>query len=253
MIRSGTSWYPRHNMSQRLKASGNLSYLDFIRTVEKAWKKGHPDIPLIAAGTAPQASYPCIVYGLETRRPMEGEPKPRPREIVNTGSSIELNGEIVKTGEALIVLGQRFQNIVKFTAIDEVDADGSQIVEELIEAFEDFMMEHTPLYKYLGLSDFFYNRRYPDSEEARPAEGIVKRSVSYIVTTEKILHVPVKKLEQIEYLIRIDDDPFQAATPPWPDPLDDNYALYYELLAKGEDVHLVDGIEQTEILDGDGH
>lgn len=63
-----------------LRAEGNLSYLDFIRLVKKLWNDSHPDIPIYATGTEKFPTYPCIVYGLELRKTMNNEPKPKYRE-----------------------------------------------------------------------------------------------------------------------------------------------------------------------------
>lgn len=184
--------------SNRLKANGNLSYLQFIRILEKLWRDRSPDIPIFAMGGEQYAKYPCIVYGLQTRQTIDTEPKPRYRE------------QIVPTdGDPVVVSAQRFDNIVLFSAVTESDP---LLCEELIESFEDFLQEYTPVFKALGLSEMLYSRRLPDSEENRPGQGVVKRTLAYLVRTEKIIISRQKKLESIVIDVRLWVDDY-GATP----------------------------------------
>lgn len=194
--------YNTPNKSHHLRARGNLTYLDFIRLVEYLWSEAHPDIPFFATGGEQYAKYPCIVYGLELRKTHSSEPKPKYREEIITGA-----GE-----DGVIVGGQRFQNVVSFSAVTETDP---RLAEELIEVFEDFIMEFTPVFKELGLSEIIYNRRFSDSEENRPGQGIVKRTVSYMITTEKIILTYSKKLNSILVRARtfLETETAEAATP----------------------------------------
>jgi hypothetical protein len=169
------------NKSAHLRASGNLSYREFIAVVRAMWHEVHPGIPILPSGGDQHAVYPAIIYSLQLRKPHPSEPKPRLREDIYT--SVD--------EEAIIIHGQRFQNIINFSVITERNPD---LAEELIETFEDFMLEYTPVYKELGISEFVYARRLPDDEENRKGEGICKRTVSYLVTTEKVVQTSAKKL-----------------------------------------------------------
>lgn len=202
---------PGFYQSQHMRADGNLSYLDFIRVVERVWTGAHPNIPIYAMGTNSFAKYPCIVYSLEMRRPHPDEPKKRRREEIPTH----------KDEEAIIIDAQRFQNLVTFTVFTEQDP---QVAEELIEVFEDFMMEFTPLYKRLGISEFVYSRRMPDSGENRQGIDVITRTIAYLVTTEKVIKTSLWKINDIYIDVRrfLEDatpsyDPdtpyFQDATP----------------------------------------
>lgn len=171
-----------------LRASGNLSYLDFIRMVEQVWSESHPDIPFIAAGLSVDSKYPSIVYSIANRVPHPNEPKPRQRELPIQEDDSE---------DMLIIYAQRFVNFVKFTVVDRVEPNGAQVAEELIEVFEDFMQTYMDLFKQKGLSDISYERRLGDDEEARQGEGVVTRQVVYRVTTEKIIHVRESLLKSV--------------------------------------------------------
>lgn len=175
------------NPKARLKAEGNLTYLDFIRTLEVLWYESHPDIPFYGTGLSKLPKYPAIVYSLDSRVTFQGEPKPRLREIPDTDPN----------GPAVLVSGQRFVNIIRFTAIDEVDPNGTQVVEELIEAFEEFMQEYLPVLKKLGASEIRYSRRLPDHEVPRSGEDVVTRAVTYSVVTERITRVSIDRLEHL--------------------------------------------------------
>lgn len=175
--------------SGHLRADGNLSYIDFIRVVERVWSNAHPGIPMYATGTKSFAVYPCIVYGLEMRRPHPDEPKKRRREEIATH----------KDENAIIIDAQRFQNLVTFTVFTE---QNPQVAEELIEVFEDFMMEFTPLFKRLGVSEFVYSRRMPDGGENRQGVDVITRTVAYLVTIEKVIKSSVWKLNDVYVDVR---------------------------------------------------
>lgn len=166
----------------KYKADRNLTYLQFIALVKYLWAKAHPDIPIKPTQPLEEADLPVIIYGIEIRRPMSNEPKMRFREQV-----------INKGGQSYLIHGQRFQNIVSFSVIhtDPMMAD------QIIEVFEDFMLEYTPVFKQLGASEFVYSRRTPDGEVFAHGEDMIKRTVAYMLTTEKILMSPMDLLESV--------------------------------------------------------
>jgi len=137
------------------------------------------------------------VYGLELRKTHTTEPKPRTRASVSRD---------------VVVFGQRFQNIVSFTVITEADGgiekgasarySGPEVADNIMEIFEDFMLEHTPVFKRLGASEFIYSRRLSDSEENRDSTDICKRTVTYMLTTEKLFAQTVNQIEQIVIDVR---------------------------------------------------
>lgn len=181
-----------------LQASGNLTYLEFIAVVKALWENAYPDIKIVPAQGARYAEYPVIVYGLELRKTHTSEPKPRTRTT--------------QTNKNVVVFGQRFQNIVSFTVITEADAgiaqgtgkrySGPEVADNIIEIFEDFMLEHTPVFKRLGASEFVYSRRLSDSEENRESTDVCKRTVTYMLTTEKLFAQTVDQIEKIVIDIR---------------------------------------------------
>jgi len=129
-----------------------------------------------------------MVYALELRKPNANEPKMRLRE------------EVVTTGEIhYLVQGQRFENLLVFSAISK---GGPELAESVIEAFEDFMLEYTPVFKRLGVSEILYSRRTPDDEQARFSEDLDKRSVAYVVVIEKLRAIEIAKIEEIILNVR---------------------------------------------------
>lgn len=208
-----------------LQAAGNLTYLEFISVVKLLWENLHPDIPIVPTQPAQYSSYPCIVYGLELRKAHTTEPKPRSRNIVE---------------KDVMVFGQRFQNVVSFTVTTKMmggaskssDAgsaaaryDGADVADALAELFEDFMMEYTPVFKRLGASEFVYARRLADAEENKGNTDIVKRTVTYMLTTEKLLVTSVAQIDKIVIDIRtymahekeLVKEPLEKATPDYSD------------------------------------
>lgn len=169
--------------TRHLRAKGNLDYLQFIKLVDTLWEAAHPDVPFQASGSNVDAVYPVVTYDLQLRKPHPSEPKVRFREEVRTPNN----------RDAIVIGGQRYQNLVNFSVTTEKNPE---LAEVLIEAFEDFMLEFTPVFKQLGLSEIVYARRLPDAEQSRRSEGIEIRTVSYLVTTEKVIQTSKKKLEE---------------------------------------------------------
>ena len=196
-----------------LQAQGNLTYLEFIAAVKSLWENGHPNYPIKATSSGENSftwynrdtgSYDStnaiIVYSLELRKAHSIEPKPRMRQITN---------------DNVYVYGQRFQNIVSFTALAPVgtsygndpssisdDHDNAYLVESLIEAFEDFMLEYTPIFKKIGASELVYSRRLSDSEVNRDQKDVHKRTVTYMLTTEKTFAAQSETIDKIVIDIR---------------------------------------------------
>lgn len=190
----------RYPYGRRLKARGNLNYLQFIALVKKLWLETHPTIPFLPVDSnfvgvdQKDDSFPRIIYSLDLRRTADNEAKPRFREqVIN-----DLDNE------AFIIYGQRFINVIAFTAVDRVafPRNGAEITEALIEEFEEFMMEITPILKEEGASDVFYHRRFSDAEENRNISDLVKRTVVYQVTLEKQLIKEVSLIKDIHITAR---------------------------------------------------
>jgi hypothetical protein len=202
---------PERMRNEPLRAEDNLSYLEFIALVKKLWEDGNPLVPfkpvqsqtyafragnpsfdpaLVESDTnIKDVDVDCMmVYSLELRRPNANEPKMRLREQIITDGDVNY-----------IVQGQRFENIIIFSAISK---GGPELAEAVIESFEDFMFEHTPVFKRLGISEILYSRRTPDDEQSRFSDDIDKRSVAYLVVTEKIQTTEVAKIEEIILNVR---------------------------------------------------
>ena len=146
-------------------------------------------------------------------------------------------------GKYYIIEGQRFQNVVSFAVMVEANAGqlsgderryaGAEVADRVMEIFEDFMLEYTPVFKRLGASELVYARRVSDTETNMDQTDVVRRTVTYLLTTEKIHVSAVDKIESIVTDIRqwvsyekqlVDQ---AAATP----------SSYYE---EGMDINIVD-------------
>jgi hypothetical protein len=191
-----------HNTdARRMKADGNLSYLEFVQVVKLLWENSYPDIPIVATFGGKFASYPCIAYGIELKKAHNQEPKMRYRDKA-----------LGEDGKYYIIEGQRFQNVVSFTVIVQADAAtiegdvaryaGAEVADRIVERFEDFMLEYTPVFKKLGASEFVYARRTSDSEINMDQTDVVKRTVLYLLTTEKLSVSPVEIVDKIVVDVR---------------------------------------------------
>lgn len=213
--------------------SGSLTYLEFISLVKKLWEESHPLIPVLPIGmnresfitykddgstnaigtnsSAPSSSvagidsldeFPAVIgYSLELRKSHTMEPKPRMRQ----------NG----MSNTITVYGQKFQNIIAFTVMSKAqmlqgtdssttrdDLDTAILCDQIIESFEDFMIEYTPILKAAGASELVYSRRLSDSEVSRDNKNVHKRTVTYMLTTEKTFAIRNERIEKIKVDIR---------------------------------------------------
>lgn len=227
---SGPSYKTR--FAESLQSEGNLTYLEFIAVVKSLWENGHPNYPVKATTNGDNSftwynpeknslenTDAIITYSLELRKAHSIEPKPRMRQITNNN---------------MYIYGQRFQNIVSFTAMSPVgkregdnpatvddDQDNAYLVESLIEAFEDFMLEYTPIFKKIGASELVYSRRLSDSEINRDQKDVHKRTVTYMLTTEKTFAAQSGAIDRISIDVRqymaYEAQMLQAATPNYGD------------------------------------
>jgi hypothetical protein len=101
------------------------------------------------------------------------------------------------------------------------DQDNVYLVESLIEAFEDFMLEYTPVLKKIGASELVYSRRLSDSEVNRDNKDVHKRTVTYMLTTEKTYAAKTSTIDKIAIDLRsymsYESNLLQQATPNYKD------------------------------------
>ena len=63
-------------------------------------------------------------------------------------------------------------------------------------------MEFTPIFKRIGASELIYSRRLADSEVNRESKDIHKRTVTYMLTTEKTFAARAETIEKIAIDLR---------------------------------------------------
>lgn len=177
--------YPALDKSAHLRADGNLQYLQLIDLIGYLWEKGHPDVKFVpaAAEGLSDSDKGYIVYGLEARSTTKDFAKARMTEIIRD----------TETGKDIEVWVQSFDNFISFAAVHR----NPRIAEEIIEAFEDFMIESTGVFKKVGLADMFYSRRYPDREDARISRDMCVRTVVYRAMIQKVRRVEHERIEEI--------------------------------------------------------
>jgi hypothetical protein len=191
---------------ERLQAQGNLNYLEFIDIVRILWSQVQSDIPIVPMQGGKYANYPCIAYSMELRKAHSSEPKPRTRQVLSDISQH--------------IYGQRFQNIIAFTILTQSNAGsidapagsdeynsrlhyvGAEVADRIIEIFEEFMLEYTPVFKRLGASEFVYARRLSDAEINRDQIDVNKRVVTYMLTTERLMATSHEKIEKVAVDVR---------------------------------------------------
>lgn len=230
--------YSKVKFGEPLQAEGNLSYLEFIAAVKALWEESFPMYPIKPSTSSDHAftwynkaatdpvthevvgawepTDAIITYSLELRKAHSIEPKPRMRYSYPK--------------DKVAIYGQRFQNVVSFCAVSPVgkryngntetvdnDHDNAYVVESLIESFEDFMLEYTPIFKRIGAAELVYARRLSDGEVNRQSSDVHKRTVTYMLTTEKLYGADIESIERIALDVRtymaVEQELLQQATP----------------------------------------
>jgi hypothetical protein len=173
-------------ITPRIQAPYNITYLGFIDLIEYLWIKAHPEIIFTPFADNnvydPELGY--VVYSLVNREPKQNNPKPRYQEAIDNPDNIN---------KKMVIFTQSFINSIRFTAVHK----SPRVAEELIEVFEDFMLEHTPIFKRFGLEELQYGRRASDEHKGRFGEDLAARSVIYMVVIQKIVITDINKLEEI--------------------------------------------------------
>ncbi len=188
----------------RLTANKNMEYLQFIDSVEYLWHAEHPEIsfqPFADNHTFnPDKGY--IVYSLVDREPTQNNAKARYQEMVDHPDDPD---------KKLVIYTWSFMNSVKFTALHQ----NPRIAEEIIEAFENFMIQTTPVYLELGVQSSMYGRRASDEHKTRYGDDLAARSLIWMVITQKVITTDLDRLKEI--LIEVQhlriDTPYEQATP----------------------------------------
>lgn len=178
------------NRSSHFRAGSGIGYIELIQAIEYIWSESHPEIPMYAMGLETYPVYPCIIYNLDRRITFRDETKPRQREMIMTPE-----GE-----KGLSIFGQRFDNLISFTAVTKSDA---QLAEQIIEVFEDFLLEFTPVFKQLGVSEMVYHQRMTDAGENRNNTDIVKRKLVYRFILEKVVTRDWDKINNVLIDLRL--------------------------------------------------
>lgn len=182
-----------------IKAFGNVTYIQLMDILRNLWQKMHPEVQFAPYGTRtkfnPQKGY--IIYSVENKKTTEMNSKPRHRE------------DLVKTDTCdyvATVYTQSFDYLIRFDAIHE----DPHVAEQLLEAFEDFMIIIMPEMKYIGVEKLFYNRRVSDRDLSKTGQDNACRSVIYMATLQKLLIAKPETLEAIRIDVRVN---WSQATP----------------------------------------
>jgi hypothetical protein len=188
----------------RLTASQNSTYLQFIDTIQYLWNRDHPEIqfrPFADNHTYnPDKGY--VIYSLVDREPTQNNAKARYQEMVQHPDDPD---------KKLVIYSWAFMNSVKFTAVHQ----DPRIAEEIIEAFEDFMIATIPIHLEIGVQSSMYGRRASDEHKSRYGDDLAARSLIWMIIIQKIITTDLDKLKEI--LIEVQhlrvDTPYEQATP----------------------------------------
>lgn len=202
-----------------VQARSNMSYLQFIDIVNYLWSKGHSDVmfqPFSAQKIFdPELGY--IIYSLEDKKPRANNPRPR---LYDTQEDPE------DPKKKIAIFIENFNIIVQFTALHK----DPRIAEELIEEFENFILEITPSLRMNGLESISYVRRMPDSHQTRFGDDISARAIAYMIGVQKILVTDMNVLEEVSIAVQAivnnhATPSYSSATP--------SYNIYTTLLDNG--------------------
>lgn len=188
----------------RLTASQNATYLQLIDTIGYLWNRDNPEIQFRAFAENhtfdPEKGY--VIYSLINREPTQNNAKARYQEMVQHPDDPD---------KKLVIYSWSFMNSIKFTALHQ----DPRVAEEIIEAFEDFMISTIPIHLEIGIQSSMYGRRAADEHKARYGDDLAARSLIWMVVIQKIITTDLDKLKEI--LIEVQnlriDNPYEQATP----------------------------------------
>jgi hypothetical protein len=177
-----------------------MEYAKFCKAVEFMWKKGHPDIPLIAVGSPLfENNKTVITFHLHRREPEDRTPKQRVVESFSNEVSIEnLQGVTVIQDEYIQTARQDFINTVIFTIHTPIPKGGGEVADAVCEEFERFMVEHTPALMMLGARNLKYGLGfYDDTLLKEYSQNSVRRFISYTLYTQIVTVSKLPILQQV--------------------------------------------------------
>jgi len=188
------------------QAEGALEYEQFCKLVSMAWNKGHPDIPLMAAGSKNFDNERTIItYHLQQREAEDHTKKPRVTEAFNTERvTVNLQGLEVVEEANIITFRQDFTNVVVFTVHVPIEKGGGEIADLVCAEFERFMIEHTPLFMRLGAKNLAYYRRFYDDNLLKElSSNSARRFIAYTLYTQIVTQSTSPILQQMEAELRV--------------------------------------------------
>jgi hypothetical protein len=192
-------------MGKMTQAPASMEYVQFCKAVEIAWRRSHPDIPMMAEGSKNFDNAKTIItFHLQRRQPADNTPKQRAMEnVYQTLTRPQISGPDIVEEEAVLTAMMRFENTVVFTIHVPKEQGGGEIADLLCEEFERFMLEHTRLLMQLGADQLRYFRRfYDDSLLKEGSSDSVRRFIAYTLHTQIVTQAKVPVLQQVEAEIR---------------------------------------------------
>lgn len=132
---------------------------------------------------------PVITYSV-VQRETKSEIKPRLRELIEEADGN--NGE-KRVGE---VWGQKFKCLIQFNVFASVYKEAEQVMEK----FEETIIQHAGFLKRNGVAEIFFNRHLTDSHFDTMRETLSIRNLEYYVEIEKLTVMFKEKINQIEII-----------------------------------------------------
>lgn len=174
-----------------LKKPANIGYLQLIDLIALLWGRAHPEIRFGPLGDSNlyTSELGYITYSLDQKSPSDGQAKPK--QIESLDDSNDVNKKI-------ITFKQSFNYLIRFTAFHR----NPRVAEEILEAFELFMLENTKHFHAAGIENLYYSRRYKDQMNERTGDDTASRSVCYLVILQQVLYVSQEKLKEVEVIVQ---------------------------------------------------
>lgn len=181
---------PIGHPSPPITAFGNIQYLDMIKMLDLLWTDSHPDISFqpLAENKEFNSEMGHIIYMNVHKVPSDGNNKPRHRHNWKD-----------ENGKSFTAFTQTFVHTIRFIAAHQ----DPNTADEILEAFEEFMMAVTPVLKKYGIEDIFYFQRISDSNQFRLGKDINTRSTEYRIKTQKVLTIENRTLEDYSVKLQV--------------------------------------------------
>lgn len=174
-------------LDRRLKAEGNISFLEFIDTLQELWQKAGKKGKFIRDEPIKEGMELPVITFRTLRRIIDHnfkDHKPRYRQTIR---------HPYKPDEFIDILGQVFQVWVEFSVLSTSAEEADEMVEDLI----DFIELYKGYFRLHGVKDIRFYAQLSDKVLKDHNIPIACRTLQYTMWFEKLIPVILNQIDHL--------------------------------------------------------